>query len=82
MKKRAAAEGREIGVYTTCHVVCRPTQAEADAYYEHYAVTMADKPSLDHYVKQKRIACTASGSRPERAPIRWLARRPSSPKRW
>ena len=59
MKKRAAAEGREVGVYTTCHVVCRPTQAEAEAYYEHYAVTMADSASLDHYVKQKQ---TFSGS--------------------
>jgi alkanesulfonate monooxygenase SsuD/methylene tetrahydromethanopterin reductase-like flavin-dependent oxidoreductase (luciferase family) len=42
MKKRAAAEKREVGVYTTCHVVCRPTQSEAEAYYENYAVTMAD----------------------------------------
>jgi FMNH2-dependent dimethyl sulfone monooxygenase len=40
MKKRAAVEKREVGVYTTCHVVCRPTQA--------------DKASLDHYVKQKQ----------------------------
>ena len=64
MKKRAAAEKREVGVYTTCHVVCRPTQAEAEAYYEHYAVTMADKASLDHYVKQKQ---TFSGSHDEDA---------------
>ena len=64
MKKRAAAERREVGVYTTCHVVCRPTQAEAEAYYEHYAVTMADKASLDHYVEQKQ---TFSGSHDEEA---------------
>ena len=64
MKKRAAATGREVGVYTTCHVVCRPTQAEAEAYYEHYAVTMADRASLDHYVKQKQ---TFSGSHDEEA---------------
>lgn len=54
MKRRAAGEGREVGVYTTCHVVCRPTQAEADAYYEHYAVTMADDASADHYMGQKQ----------------------------
>ena len=54
MKKRAAAEGREIGVYTTCHVVCRPTQTEAEDYYEHYAVTMADTVSVDHYMGQKQ----------------------------
>jgi len=64
MNKRAAAEKREVGVYTTCHVVCRPTQAEAEAYYQRYAVTMADTASLDHYVKQKQ---TFSGSHDEEA---------------
>jgi FMNH2-dependent dimethyl sulfone monooxygenase len=64
MKKRAAVTGRDVGVYTTCHVVCRPTQAEAEAYYENYAVTMADTVSLDHYVKQKQ---TFSGSHDEEA---------------
>ena len=29
MAARAHAAGREVGVYTTCHVVCRPTQTEA-----------------------------------------------------
>ena len=38
MASARAAAGREVGVYTTCHVVCRPTQAEAEDYYEHYAV--------------------------------------------
>jgi len=45
-------------------VVCRSTQAEAEAYYEHYAVTNADAASLDHYVKQKQ---TFSGSHDEDA---------------
>jgi alkanesulfonate monooxygenase SsuD/methylene tetrahydromethanopterin reductase-like flavin-dependent oxidoreductase (luciferase family) len=54
MKQRAAKQGRTIGVCTTCHVVCRPTQAEAEDYYEHYAVTMADHVSLDHYMGQKQ----------------------------
>lgn len=53
MKKRAAAAGRDVGVYTTCHVVCRSTQREAEDYYEHYAVTMADVASVDHYMGQK-----------------------------
>ena len=56
---RAAAQGREVGVYTTCHVVCRPSQAEAEDYYEHYAVTMEDTASADHYMKAKQ---TFSGS--------------------
>ena len=42
MAARAHAAGREVGVYTTCHVVCRPTQTEAEDYYEHYAVRMED----------------------------------------
>ena len=53
MKARAAAGGRDVGVYTTCHVVCRPDQAEAEDYYEHYAVTMADHASVEFYTGQK-----------------------------
>ncbi len=53
MRERAAALGREVGVFTTCHVVCRASQAEAEAYYEHYAVAMADTESLDFYMGQK-----------------------------
>jgi dimethylsulfone monooxygenase len=53
MKRRAQAQGREVGVYTTCHVICRPSHSEAEDYYEHYAVTMADHASVDHYMGQK-----------------------------
>ena len=51
---RAAVQGRDVGVFTTCHVVCRPTQAEAEDYYEHYAVTMQDTASVDKYMKAKQ----------------------------
>ena len=44
--------------------MCRPTQAEAEDYYEHYAVTMADNASVDHYVGQKQ---KFSGSHDEEA---------------
>jgi len=64
MNARAAAEGREICVYTPCHVVCRPSQAEAEEYYEHYAVTMADHASVDYYMGQKQ---EFSGSHDEAA---------------
>ncbi len=64
MNERAAAEGRSIGVYTTCHVVCRPTQSEAEDYYEYYAVTMADTASVDFYTGQKQ---KFSGSHEEEA---------------
>lgn len=53
MKRRAAVTGREVGIFSTCHVVCRPTQAEAEAYYEHYASTMADQASVDKYMGAK-----------------------------
>ena len=53
MRARAKAQGREVGVFTTCHVVCRPSQAEAEDYYHHFAVTMADHASVDHYMGQK-----------------------------
>jgi FMNH2-dependent dimethyl sulfone monooxygenase len=53
MKQRAATQGRDVGVFTTCHVVCRPSQAEAEDYYELYASTMADTASVDHYMGQK-----------------------------
>ena len=45
---RAAETGRDVGVHTTTHVVCRPTRAEAEDYYEHYAVTIADHGALDY----------------------------------
>jgi FMNH2-dependent dimethyl sulfone monooxygenase len=64
MKERAAKQGRVIGVCTTCHVVCRPTQTEAEDYYEYYAVKMADAVSLDHYMGQKQ---KFSGSHEEEA---------------
>jgi alkanesulfonate monooxygenase SsuD/methylene tetrahydromethanopterin reductase-like flavin-dependent oxidoreductase (luciferase family) len=54
MRGRALAAGREVGVYTTCHVVCRPTQDAAEAYYEHYAVEMEDTTGADHYMGNKQ----------------------------
>ena len=50
---RAAAQGRNVGVCATAHVVCRPTQSEADDYYEWYAVTMEDTAAADHYMGTK-----------------------------
>ncbi len=59
MAARAAATRRDVGVYTTCHVVCRPSADEAEAYYEHYAVAAQDTVSVDKYMKAKQ---TFSGS--------------------
>jgi alkanesulfonate monooxygenase SsuD/methylene tetrahydromethanopterin reductase-like flavin-dependent oxidoreductase (luciferase family) len=54
MRARAAATGRDVGVYTTCHVVCRPSQDEAEAYYEHYAVAAQDSLSVDRHMAAKQ----------------------------
>ncbi len=53
MQALAAAHGRSVGVVATCHLVCRPSQAEAEDYYDHYAVTMADTASVDIYTAAK-----------------------------
>ena len=54
IKARGAKVGRDLGVFTTCHVVCRTTQTEAEAYYEHYAVTQADQGAVDYHMSQKQ----------------------------
>ena len=53
MASRARTAGREVGVFTTCHVVCRATQTEAEDYYEHYAVRMEDTDGVDYYMSAK-----------------------------
>jgi alkanesulfonate monooxygenase SsuD/methylene tetrahydromethanopterin reductase-like flavin-dependent oxidoreductase (luciferase family) len=54
VRARAVKAGRELGVFTTCHVVCRETQAEAEAYYERYAVTEADQGAVDTHMAMKK----------------------------
>jgi dimethylsulfone monooxygenase len=46
---RAAArsDGREIGVYTTGQIVCRPTAKEAADYYRYWTEEMADWAAID-----------------------------------
>ncbi|GGK21742.1 LLM class flavin-dependent oxidoreductase [Salinarimonas ramus] len=51
---RAAAEGREVGLYTVCHVVCRETQEEAEAFYTRYAVDEADHAAVDEHMAKKK----------------------------
>jgi dimethylsulfone monooxygenase len=52
--ERAAKQGRDVGVYTVCHVVCRETQAEAEDYYTRYAVTLADHAAVDDHMAGKK----------------------------
>lgn len=40
-------EGRDLGVFTTTYVVCRPTKKEAEEYHHYYANEHADWPAVD-----------------------------------
>lgn len=59
IRTRAQAVGRDVGICTVAHVVCRETQAEAEAYYRHYAVDQADHAAVDeHMAKKKEFAAS------------------------
>jgi FMNH2-dependent dimethyl sulfone monooxygenase len=51
--------GNEISVFATAHVVLRPTQREADEYYHHYAVEMADEETLDFMLSARGVPSDA-----------------------
>lgn len=63
MRARAAAAGRTVGVYTVCHVVCRETQAEAEAYYHRYAVEMADHAAVEAHMAGKKAFAASHDAR-------------------
>lgn len=71
--QRSAETGRAVGVYTTTHVVCRPSRAEAEDYYDHYAVTMADTAAIDYMMGKQ--AANASNHDPDtyRLHRKWFA---------
>ncbi|WP_102224821.1 LLM class flavin-dependent oxidoreductase [Acidimangrovimonas sediminis] len=54
MKEKAQVRGRDIGLYTVCHVVCRETQEEAEAYYRRYALDQADHAAVDTHMAGKK----------------------------
>jgi alkanesulfonate monooxygenase SsuD/methylene tetrahydromethanopterin reductase-like flavin-dependent oxidoreductase (luciferase family) len=54
VQARGSAAGREIGVYTVAHVVCRETEREAREYYDHYARLHADNGALDYHMSRKQ----------------------------
>lgn len=68
VKEFAARYGRKIDVYAGGHIVCKPTRAEAEAYYRYYADEKADRNSLQYLVRQKEATTSkdlAKGDRPE-----------------
>jgi dimethylsulfone monooxygenase len=55
VKAQARALGREIEVFTVGQVICRPTQQEADDYYQHVNIDNADWGALDGMLANKSI---------------------------
>lgn len=56
MQRRAAEHERSVGVFTACHVVCRASQDEAEAYYQRVAVDEADKEAVERHMAMKQAS--------------------------
>ncbi len=48
---RAAKIQRNTGMFTLCHVCCRPTMKQAQEYYEYYSNQNADWGAVDNLMK-------------------------------
>jgi FMNH2-dependent dimethyl sulfone monooxygenase len=55
VKAQAQQLGREIEVFTVGQVICRPTQQEADDYYQHVNIENADWAAIDGMLANKSI---------------------------
>jgi dimethylsulfone monooxygenase len=55
VKTAAAALGRDIEVFTVGQVICRPTQKEADDYYQHAIIDNADWSAVDGMLANKSM---------------------------
>ncbi len=62
VKAEAAAAGRDIEVFTVGQVVCRPTQKEAEDYYHHAIIDMADWHAVDGMLAIKNITPATVGA--------------------
>ena len=63
----AAAKGREIGVYTSGYVICRPTRKEAFDYEHYVADENGDWGAIDHMLEMSATNTHASRDRDEKA---------------
>ena len=50
----AAGRAAPLGICTAAHVVCRENEAEAEAYYRHYAETNMDTAAVDFHIGMTR----------------------------
>lgn len=51
VRAEAREHGREVGVFTIGHVVCRPTKREAEEFLHYYADDHADWPAVDEVMR-------------------------------
>jgi len=51
LKAQARTYGREIGMFTNCYVVCRPTRKEAEEYHDYYTLEMADHGAVETLIE-------------------------------
>ena len=56
VQQLAKASGREIGCYTVGVITCRPTQKEAEDYYQYSVVEHADWSAVDGILGLKNIS--------------------------
>jgi alkanesulfonate monooxygenase SsuD/methylene tetrahydromethanopterin reductase-like flavin-dependent oxidoreductase (luciferase family) len=52
-KALAREQGRELDVYTVAVVTCRPTKADAEAYYRHCVIDNADWAAVDRIMAMR-----------------------------
>ena len=55
VKAAAQKHGREIEVFTVGQVICRPTQKEAEEYYQHVNIDNADWGAIDCMLANKHM---------------------------
>ena len=60
-KADAAAQGRELDVYTVGVVTCRPTQKEAEEYYRYAFMEKGDWSAVDGILRKKNISVDTVG---------------------
>jgi alkanesulfonate monooxygenase SsuD/methylene tetrahydromethanopterin reductase-like flavin-dependent oxidoreductase (luciferase family) len=55
VKAKAHAAGRDIDLFTTGVITCRPTAKEAEEYHRHCIIDNADWGAVDHILSMRKI---------------------------
>ena len=75
LKAEARALGRDVELYTNVHIICRPTDAEANAYYQWFANENADWGAVEHMhdIGSKNASTSHKDGAYERMKVRFAA---------